>query len=202
MSEASSWSSSQKSSLDSATMSSDAVMRSESHWSRGHSHSWSVEEGGGHSSDDWRHGWNTDWSQGSKSWCSLGDWINKTIHVQILRESLQRLRSQTTGSLNQVTEGSGQRSSHWSIIDIGSSVDQELGVSLGLSLVESVDSLVATVESSGVSRCIVGSVVVGVGGSITIGSIVVQGVGFRLSQAERGYGENYDHALHVWTVLC
>ena len=79
-----------------------------------------------------------------------------------------------------------------SIINIGSSVDQELGVSLGLSLVESVDSLVATVESSGVSRCIVGSVVVGVGGSITIGSIVVQGVGFRLSQAERGYGENYD----------
>merc|ERR1712012_192858 len=164
MSEASSWSSSQKSSLDSATMSSDAVMRSESHWSRGHSHSWSVEEGGGHSSDDWRHGWNTDWSQGSNSWScldqrssdswsshnwsSLGDWINKTIHVQILGESLQRLRSQTTGSLNQVTEGSGQRSSHWSIIDIGSSVDQELGVSLGLSLVESVDSLVATAESS------------------------------------------------------
>ena len=182
----------------------------------GHSHSWSVEEGGGHSSDDWRHGWNTDWSQGSNSWSSLdqrssdswsshssddwsshnwsslGDWINKTIHVQILGESLQRLWSQTTGSLNQVTEGSGQRSSNWSIIDIGSSVDQELGVSLGLSLVESVDSLVATVESSGVSRCIVGSVVVGVGSSITIGSIVVQGVGFRLSQAERGYGENYD----------
>jgi len=191
----------------------------------GHSHSWSVEEGGGHSSDDWRHGWNTDWSQGSNSWSSLdqrssdswsshssddwsshnwsslGDWINKTIHVQILGESLQRLRSQTTGSLNQVTEGSGQRSSHWSIIDIGSSVDQELGVSLGLSLVESVDSLVATVESSGVSRCIVGSVVVGVGSSITIGSIVVQGVGFRLSQAERGYGENYDHALHRVVLL-
>ena len=41
---------------------------------------------------------------------------------------------------------------------------------------------------------IVGAVVVGGVPSVAVGGVVVQRVGFRLSQAERGYGENYDLA--------
>ena len=52
------------------------------------------------------------------------------------------------------------------------------------------DRLVAvTREGAGIARCKVRSVCIGVG---MIGGIVVQRIGFRLSQAERGYGENYD----------
>ena len=49
-------------------------------------------------------------------------------------------------------------------------------------------------QGSSISSGSIGVVDIGVvvAISITIGSIVVQGVGFRLSQAERGYGENYD----------
>ena len=62
-------------------------------------------------------------------------------------------------------------------------------VSLSFSLVETVDRLVTVSrQRASIARCIVRSVKVGVG----IRSIVVKRVGFRLSQAERGYGENYD----------
>ena len=54
---------------------------------------------------------------------------------------------------------------------------------------KTVDRLIAgTRERTSIARCIVWSVEI----SIAIRSIEVQGIGFRLSQAERGYGENYD----------
>merc|ERR1719266_3233501 len=72
-------------------------------------------------------------------------------------------------------------------------VKEKLRISLSLTLMKTVDRLIAgTRERTSIARCIVWSVEA----SIAIGSIVVQGIGFRLSQAERGYGENYDHALH------
>merc|ERR1712038_1784995 len=73
------------------------------------------------------------------------------------------------------------------------SVKEQLRISLSLTLMKTVDRLIAgTRKRSSIARCIVWSVQA----SIAIGSVVVQGIGFRLSQAERGYGENYDHALH------
>ena len=61
---------------------------------------------------------------------------------------------------------------------------------------QTVDRLVTGArEGAGVSRGGVGSVEVGVGGvamGVSVGGVEVQGIGFRLSQAERGYGENYD----------
>ena len=74
-----------------------------------------------------------------------------------------------------ISEGEGQRS--------------KLGVSLGFSLVKTVDRLVAVAwEGAGISRGGIGPVEVGV----AVGGVVVQRIGFRLSQAKRGYGENYD----------
>ena len=68
-------------------------------------------------------------------------------------------------------------------------VKEQLRISLSLTLMKTVDRLIAgTRKRSSIARCIVWSVQA----SIAIGSIVVQGIGFRLSQAERGYGENYD----------
>ena len=69
-------------------------------------------------------------------------------------------------------------------------IEEELRISFSFTLVETMDRLVAvTREGASIARCIVRSVCVGVG---MIGGIVVQRIGFRLSQAERGYGENYD----------
>ena len=69
-------------------------------------------------------------------------------------------------------------------------IEEELRISFSFTLVETMDRLVAvTREGAGIARCKVRSVCVGVG---MIGGIVVQRIGFRLSQAERGYGENYD----------
>merc|ERR1719429_220617 len=160
----------------------------------GHSHSWSSQGSAGEESveegDHWSNMNNRGHHWGSNSG---SNGINKSILIEILRESLQSQRSESLGSGHKMSNSWGQGSRHWSIIDIGSSTssnqrssnwssgNQDLGISLSFSLVESVNSLVA------VSRQ---------GSSISIGSIVVQGVGFRLSQAERGYGENYDHALH------
>merc|ERR1712165_146896 len=97
-------------------------------------------------------------------------------------------------------KGNGSRSYKRSSSNYGSSsrevkagVKEQLRISLSLTLMKTVDRLIAgTRERTSIARCIVWSVQA----SIAIGSIVVQGIGFRLSQAERGYGENYDHALH------
>merc|ERR1719420_2579297 len=94
-----------------------------------------------------------------------------------------------------------KRSSSWgykgsnrgSSREVKTSVEEQLRISLSLTLMKTVDRLIAgTRERTSIARCGIWSVEVWV----TIGSIVVQGIGFRLSQAERGYGENYDHALH------
>jgi hypothetical protein len=72
---------------------------------------------------------------------------------------------------------------------VKASIEEELRISLSFTLVKTVDRLVAvTRERAGITRCKVWSVCEGV----CVGSIVVQRIGFRLSQAERGYGENYD----------
>ena len=61
---------------------------------------------------------------------------------------------------------------------------------------KTVDRLVTmSGEGAGISRGGVGPVVVGGVGiamGVPVGGVVVQRIGFRLSQAERGYGENYD----------
>merc|ERR1712025_678274 len=90
---------------------------------------------------------------------------------------------------------------NWCVYNRGSSrkvkasVEDQPRISLSLTLMKmnTVDGLVATIKRTSIARYTSNwSVEVWV----TIGSIVVQGIGFRLSQAERGYGENYDHALH------
>ena len=61
---------------------------------------------------------------------------------------------------------------------------------------KTVDSCVASGEGSGVSRGEVGAIevamTIGTTMGVPIGGVVVQRIGFRLSQAKRGYGENYD----------
>ena len=109
--------------------------------------------------------------------------------VDVLRESLERDGSESSLSGDQISKGSSQRSSHGSVIDVRSSHREELGVSLSLSLVETMDGLVTGArERSSVSRGIVRSVEVGV----AVGGVVVQRICFRLSQDKRGYGENSD----------
>ena len=61
---------------------------------------------------------------------------------------------------------------------------------------KTVDSCVTSGEGSGVARGKVGAGVVamtiGIAMGVPIGGVVVQRIGFRLGQAKRGYGENYD----------
>jgi hypothetical protein len=107
---------------------------------------------------------------------SLGDGVNKPVHVEVLGEPVEGEGLKTTGGSDSISEGGGQRSG-------------KLGVSLGLSLVKTVDRLVTGAwERAGISRGGVRPVEVGV----AVGGVVVQRIGFRLSQAKRGYGENYD----------
>ena len=72
----------------------------------------------------------------------------------------------------------------------GQAVGGQQHCRVSLPLVQAVDGLV-TVSGQGarVSAGGVRSVEVGV---VAVRGVEVQGVGFRLSQAERGYGENYD----------
>ena len=68
-------------------------------------------------------------------------------------------------------------------------IEKKLRFSIGFTLVETVDRLIAvTRERASISRCKVRPVCVRIG----MWGIVVQRIGFRLSQAKRGYGENYD----------
>merc|ERR1712117_717528 len=87
------------------------------------------------------------------------------------------------------------RSNRGSSRKVKASVEDQLRISLSLTFMKmnTVDGLVATIKRTSIARYTSNwSVEVWV----AIGSIVVQGIGFRLSQAERGYGENCDHALH------
>ena len=116
------------------------------------------------------------WSWGSNNRCSMNNWsnwgshswgngVNKSILVEVLRESLQSNGSESLGGGDQVSNSWGQGSRDWAIIDIGSSSGsnnwgsgdkrssnrgsrskQDLWVSLSLSLVQvdSVDRLVST----------------------------------------------------------
>ena len=144
------------------------------------------------SSNSWSNNWGSvdNWSNWSSN--SWGNGVNETIFIQILGESLQRDGNVSSLGGDKVSNGSGERSRHGSLIDIWSSTGskEDLGVSFSFSLVESVDILVAVtrVEGTSIAR---GVCMVGVG---VVRGVQVGGVGFRLSQAERGYGENYDLA--------
>jgi len=128
---------------------------------------------------------------GRDSW---GNWVNETILVDVLGESLKGNGGQTTWGLDSIsTKDWGQRSSNWSIVDIrcGSGGEEKLGISfsLGFSLVQAVDSLVTSWGVGGVSRGSVGAVEVGGGVGVpvvgvSVGSVVVQRIGFRLSQTK------------------
>ena len=135
---------------------------------------------GGESSDNWR---GEDGGGGRDKWHSLGDGINKAVLVDILGESLQRDWSQSTLGSDKISEGGSQRSGH---------------LGLGLSLVETMDGLVAgSWERSSVARGVVRSVEVGV----TVGGIVVQRISFRFCQAERGDNENSDLNINIKSLM-
>ena len=117
--------------------------------------------------------------------------ISQSILVEVLGESLEGNGGKTTWGLDKISNSWGQRSSNWSIVDIrgGSGSKEDLGISFGLgfSLVKTVDSLVTSRERSSVSRGGVGAVEVWVGVGVvgvSVGSVVVQRIGFRLSQTE------------------
>merc|ERR1719402_2035260 len=77
---------------------------------------------------------------------------------------------------------------------VGSSVEDQLGISLGLTLVEAVDSLVAGAgEGTGIAGGQVGPVKSGET------SIVQQRVGFRTCRREGSEGENSGQVLHDMT---
>ena len=62
---------------------------------------------------------------------------------------------------------------------------------------KTVDSCVTSGEGCGVARGKVGAVgvvamAIGIAMGVPVGGVVVQRIGFRLGQAKRGDGENYD----------
>ena len=168
-------------------------------WSDGSNWSWSNSKG----SSNWS--WGSNKGSGNWDWDSLAHRVNKSVLqdypyvygivcinvyylVDVLRESLQRDGSEAALSGDEVPEGGGQRSGHWAVIDIGGGQGQ-LGVSLGLSLVQTVDRLVT---GAGQRPSIAGGVVRSVEVGVAVGGVVVQRICFRLSQDKRGYGENSD----------
>merc|ERR1712038_1903966 len=116
------------------------------------------------------------------SWCSNNGLHNWSMSNRMSNGSRSYKRSSSIyGSSSWGNKGSSS-----SKVEAG--VKEQLRISLSLTLMKTVDGLIAgTRKRSSIARCIVWSVQA----SIAIGSIVVQGIGFRLSQAERGYGENY-----------
>ena len=95
--------------------------------------------------------------------------------------------SNKRGSKRSSKRGSnGSNMGRW---EMKASIEKELRLSISLTLVKTVDRLIAVArERAGITRCKVWSV----GIRVCKRGIVVQGIGFRLSQAKRGYGENYD----------
>jgi hypothetical protein len=174
--------------------------------SKGGGSQWSWGSEGGRSQWSWSsEGGRSQWSQWSwgshqrsSNWDGLTDGINKPVLIEVLGESLQREWSQTALSSDKISEGGGERSGHRAVIDIGGSRSQELGVSLGLSLVETMNRLVAgSRERPCVAGAVVGSVEVGV----TVRGIIVQRISFRFCQAERGDNENSDLKKNIKNLL-
>merc|ERR1712165_187919 len=189
-SKSSRWKSSCKSSLQGATSCCDTVTGSQANnrgnWGNGSNGSNMVDKRG--SMMDKRGSMKKRSSMNcmrNKSWCFNNSFDNWSVHNGMGngkgKGSSSNYRSSSWGN-----KGSSSRK-------VKASVEDQLRISLSLTLMKTVDRLIAgTRKRSSIARCIVWSVQA----SIAIGSIVVQGIGFRLSQAERGYGENYDHALH------
>ena len=123
--------------------------------------------------------------------------FNYRLHNWSMGNSVSNWKCNRSGGYKR--SSSHKRSSSWgykgsnrgSSRKVKASVEDQLRISLSLTLMKmnTVDGLVATIKRTSIARYTSNwSVEVWV----TIGSIVVQGIGFRLSQAERGYGENYD----------
>ena len=102
------------------------------------------------------------------------------------------------GGSSRVGSNSGQAVSvavGWVAVGVGVAVGSieeggvSLSISLGLSLVETVDRLVA---GSGERPSVAGGVVRSVEVGVAVGGIVVQRISFRFCQAERGDNENSD----------
>merc|ERR1711963_1196120 len=156
------------------------VMRGQCNWgsSGNGSNNWGS-NWGSNCTDDWgSKSWGSNnWSWGSNKWSrhnwgrdSLGNWVNETILVHILRESLKRDWSQTSACGDKISKSSGERSSNWSLNDRL----KELGISF--SLVKTVNRLITcSWKGASITRCIVGSVEIWV----CVGG--VQRIGFRLS---------------------
>merc|ERR1719336_1749494 len=126
----------------------------------GHSKSWSSNSvnkrgRGSNCSDDWgSNSWGSNkWSSNNWGRDSLGNGVNKTILVDVLRESLKRNRSQTSVCGDKISESSGERSSNWSL----NNRLKELGISF--SLVKTVNRLITgSWKGASITRCVVGSV--------------------------------------------
>merc|ERR1712025_1487422 len=119
--------------------------------------------------------------------------FNYRLHNWSMGNSVSNWKGNRSGGYKGSSSWGHKGSNRGSSREVKTSVEEQLRISLSLTLMKTVDRLIAgTRERTSIARCGIWSVEVWV----TIGSIVVQGIGFRLSQAERGYGENYDHALH------
>merc|ERR1719483_1295783 len=86
------------------------------------------------SSNNW--GSNSDvvgnWCSNSNNWDSIGNWVNKTILVHVLRESFQGERSISAVGGNEVTDQRGERSRSCATGEVR--LGQEEGLGLGISL--------------------------------------------------------------------
>merc|ERR1712123_369593 len=70
---------------------------------------------------------------GSNNWDSMGNWINETILVHVLRKSFQGERSISTVGGNEVTDQRGQRSRSCATGEVRLGQEEGLGFSISLS---------------------------------------------------------------------
>merc|ERR1740124_390102 len=72
------------------------------------------------------------WCSNSNNWDSMGNWVNETILVHVLRESFQGERSISAVGGNEVTDQRGERSRSCATGEVR--LGQEEGLGLGISL--------------------------------------------------------------------
>ena len=117
---------------------------------------------------------------------SMGHWKNKW---GVNWESKRGVNWKSKRGVNWRGKRSSNRGYEGSSWEMKTSIEKELRIGISVTLVKTVDRLVAVARKrASIARCKVWSVCIGV----CVWGIVVQRIGFRLSQAERGYGENYD----------
>ena len=115
--------------------------------------------------------------------------LNNSLYNRGMGNSMSYWKSKRSWSNNRSSNRSCQGSNRSSSWEVKASIKEDLRISLRLTLVQTMKTmnrLVTPDKGTSIARCSIRS------GQVGVRSIVVQGIGFRLSQAERGYGENYD----------